>query len=80
MAIDHTPTFHKSPAIRGGRVEVHALANSARLDVIGQDQKGRPVRLETRHYKDIGEARITGAWCAVALCIPYHDCSAEVQP
>lgn len=66
-----------SPAIVGGRVELHNLANGCRLDILGQDAKGRPVRLETRHYPDIRHARELAALTAVVLAIPYHDLTGE---
>lgn len=66
-----------SPAIKGGRVELHTLANGVRLDILGRDAKGRPIRLETRHYHDIRHAREVAALTAVVLCIPYADLTGE---
>lgn len=66
-----------SPAIDGGRVELHSLANGVRLDILGQDKSGRPVRLETRHYQDIRRAREVAALTAVVLAIPYADLTGE---
>ncbi len=66
-----------SPAIIGGRVELHSLANGVRLDIIGRDDKGRLVRMETRHYSDIRRARELAALAAVVLAIPYHDMTGE---
>lgn len=77
MAFEYMPKIHTSPAINEGSVELHPLANGTRLDVMGTDQKGCPVRLETRHYADLNEARVVAAWCAVVLCIPYKDHTAE---
>lgn len=66
-----------SPAIKGGRVELHTLANGVRLDILGRDKRGRPVRLETRHYQDVRRAREVGALTAVVLMIEYHDLTGE---
>jgi hypothetical protein len=44
---------------------------------MGRDTKGRPLRLQTRHYATAEEAREVAAWCAVVLCIPYKDYTAE---
>jgi hypothetical protein len=77
VPLDYLPKIHSSPAINGGSVELHPLANGTRLDVMGKDPKGRPVRLETRHYTNVQEARVVAAWCAVTLCIPYKDHTGE---
>lgn len=66
-----------SPAIIGGCVELHSLPNGVRLDILARDAKGRPVRLETRHYEDIRHARELAALAAVVLAIPYHDLTGE---
>lgn len=66
-----------SPAIEGGRVELHSLANGVRLDILGRDNSGRPVRLETRHYRDIAHAREVAALTAVVLAVPYVDLTGE---
>lgn len=77
MAAEPYLKFHTSPAIAGGTVELHPLANGTRLDVTGKDAQGRPVRLQTRHYTNLAEAREVAAWVAVVLCIPMKDHTAE---
>lgn len=69
--------FHTSPAIDGGQVEVHRLANGFRIDVIGTDNQGKPARLATQHHEDLGQARLIGAWTGAVLCIGYRDFTVE---
>lgn len=77
MAAEPYLKFHTSPAIAGGTVELHPLANGTRLDVTGKDAQGRPVRLQTRHFEDVAAARLMGAWVAAVLCIEFRDCTGE---
>lgn len=77
MAAEPYLKFHTSPAIKNGTVELHPLANGTRLDVMGKDAQGRPVRLQTRHFEDVEEAREMAVWVAVVLCVPMKDHTRE---
>lgn len=58
---------------RNGKIVLEKLAHGFRLDVLGRDLDGKPVRLATSHFDDLDRARSIAAQMGRAMCVPFLD-------
>ncbi|MBB3862220.1 hypothetical protein GGQ88_003518 [Novosphingobium hassiacum] len=59
--------------VRNGRVVLERLAHGYRLDVLGLDQYGKPLRLATSHFDHLDHARAIGARMGRTMCVVFQD-------
>lgn len=62
----------KAP-VRNGKIVLERLAHGFRLDVLGRDHDGKPLRLATSHFADLDRARSIAAQMGRTMRVPFLD-------
>lgn len=59
--------------IRKGHILIQPLSRGYRLDVVGQDDNGKPLRLATSHFHRLDSARITARSLGATMGVIVRD-------
>jgi len=59
--------------VRYGRIVIQPLSRGYRLDVVGKDEAGKPIRLATAHFSDVDKAKQIARKLGVTMQLRVRD-------